>query len=133
MNFAELIFRKEVTLQTHHEYSTLKRRENDRFHVDSKWNTRGVFVGRLLLMCVTFCQNSFLPHDFLHPGEIKTEKMNEWGMKERFETNILTVSSFQMISINFPVLFANINQSIKIMFKKLTKDVHEKLKIILEF
>ena len=34
------------TLQTHHVYSTLKRRGNDRFHVVSTWNTRGVFVGK---------------------------------------------------------------------------------------
>ena len=32
-------------LQTHHVYSTLKRRRNDRFHVAWTWNTRGVFVG----------------------------------------------------------------------------------------
>ena len=30
------------TLQTHHVYSTLKRRGNGRFHVVSIWNTRGV-------------------------------------------------------------------------------------------
>ena len=44
-----------VTLQTHHVYSTLKRRGNDCFHVVSTWNTRGVFVGltaKLLLHCV---------------------------------------------------------------------------------
>ena len=31
--------------QTHHVYSTLKRRGNDHFHVVSTWNTRGVVVG----------------------------------------------------------------------------------------
>ena len=36
------------TLQTHHVYSTLKRRGNDRFHVVSTSNTRGVFVGESL-------------------------------------------------------------------------------------
>ena len=35
------------TLQTHHVYSTLKRRGNNRFYVVSTWNTRGVFVGVL--------------------------------------------------------------------------------------
>ena len=35
----------ESTLQTHHVDSTLKRRGNDRFHVVSTWNPRGVFVG----------------------------------------------------------------------------------------
>ena len=34
------------TLQTHHVYFTLKRRGNDRFHVVSTCNTRGVFVGK---------------------------------------------------------------------------------------
>ena len=33
------------TLQTNHVYSTLKQRGNDRFHVVSTWNTRGVFAG----------------------------------------------------------------------------------------
>ena len=37
-----------ATLQTLHVYSTLKRRENGRFHVVSTWNTRGVFVGYLI-------------------------------------------------------------------------------------
>ena len=37
--------RVERTLQTHHVVSTLKRRENDLFHVVSTWNPRGVFVG----------------------------------------------------------------------------------------
>ena len=36
------------TLKTHHVYSTLKRRENERLHVLSTWNTRGVSVGRLI-------------------------------------------------------------------------------------
>ena len=35
-------------LQTHHVYSTLKRRGNGRFHVLSTWNTRSMFVGQLL-------------------------------------------------------------------------------------
>ena len=33
------------SLQKHHVNSTLKRRGNDRFHVVSTWNPRGVFVG----------------------------------------------------------------------------------------
>ena len=33
-------------LKTHHVYSTLKRRGKGRFHVASKWNARGVFIGR---------------------------------------------------------------------------------------
>ena len=37
------------TLQTHHVYSTLKRRGNDRFHVSSTWNTLGVFVGNYVV------------------------------------------------------------------------------------
>ena len=37
---------KDVTLQTHHVYSTLKGRGNGRFHVVSTWSTRGVFVGK---------------------------------------------------------------------------------------
>ena len=34
-----------ISLQTHHVDSTLKRPGNDRFHVVSTWNPRGVFVG----------------------------------------------------------------------------------------
>ena len=41
---------KQVTLQGHHVYSTLKKRGNKRFYVVSTWNTRGVFVGQHLLM-----------------------------------------------------------------------------------
>ena len=36
---------RDITLQTHHVYSTLKRGGNDRFHAVSTWNTRVVFVG----------------------------------------------------------------------------------------
>ena len=38
-----------LTLQTHHVYSTLKQRRNDRSHVVSTCNTRGVFVGEPIL------------------------------------------------------------------------------------
>lgn len=34
------------TLQTHHGYFMLMRRENNRFHVVSSLNARGVFVGK---------------------------------------------------------------------------------------
>ena len=37
-----------ATLQTHHVYSTLKGRGNDRFHVVLTRNTRGVFAGNAL-------------------------------------------------------------------------------------
>ena len=36
-------FKLETALQNHHMNSILKRRRNDRFHVVSTWNTRGVF------------------------------------------------------------------------------------------
>ena len=39
-----------ITLQTHHVYSTLKRRGSGCFHVVSTWNTRGVFVGYVVFM-----------------------------------------------------------------------------------
>ena len=39
-----------ATLQTHHVYSTLKRRGNGRIHVVSTWNTRGVFVGEIRVL-----------------------------------------------------------------------------------
>ena len=45
LNF--VVFNWMTSLQTHHVYSTLKRRGNDRFHVISTWNTRGVFVGSI--------------------------------------------------------------------------------------
>ena len=44
--FLNWIFLMLATLQTHHVYSTLKRRGNECFHVISMWNTRGVFVGK---------------------------------------------------------------------------------------
>ena len=33
-----------LSLQTHHLYSTFKRRKNDRFYVVAMWNTRSVFI-----------------------------------------------------------------------------------------
>ena len=39
-----------ISLQTLHQYSTLKRRGNGRFHVVSTWNTREVFVGMYMYM-----------------------------------------------------------------------------------
>ena len=41
---------RQVTLQTHHVYSMLKRREKDRFHIVLTWNTRGVFVVNCVFM-----------------------------------------------------------------------------------
>ena len=38
-----------LSLQRHYVYSMLKRRENNRFHVVSTWNTRGVFAGLILV------------------------------------------------------------------------------------
>ena len=39
-----------ISLQTLHQYSTLKRRGNGRFHVVSTWSTREVFVGMDMYM-----------------------------------------------------------------------------------
>ena len=44
-NIAKVLLLGEASLQTHHVYSTLERRGNDRFHVVSTWNPHGVFVG----------------------------------------------------------------------------------------
>ena len=38
------------TLKTHHVYCTLKRHRNERFHIVSTWNTRGMFVEYLSVM-----------------------------------------------------------------------------------
>ena len=43
----------EKYMQTLHVYSTLKRRGNERFHVVSTWNKRGVFVGTLAITLLT--------------------------------------------------------------------------------
>ena len=43
---------KRASLQTRHVDSTLKQRGNGRFHVVSTWNSRGVFVGHMLLESV---------------------------------------------------------------------------------
>ena len=44
----QTLSKKPLALQTHRVHSTLKRHGNDRFHVVSTWNTRGVFVERCL-------------------------------------------------------------------------------------
>ena len=48
------------TLQTHHVYSTLRRRRSDCFHVISTWNTRGVFVGNYVVS-----YNKLSPKEFV--------------------------------------------------------------------
>ena len=50
----------DLTLQTLHVYSTLKRCGNKRFHVVSTWNTRGVFVRKHLCSSTSFYFNPFL-------------------------------------------------------------------------
>ena len=44
----KVIVKTGPTLQTHHIDSPLKQRGNDRFHVVSTWNPRGVFVGKAI-------------------------------------------------------------------------------------
>ena len=43
------------SLRTHHAYSTLKRHGNGHFRVVSKWNTRGAFLGMLILKKRRIC------------------------------------------------------------------------------
>lgn len=47
-----------MTFHTQHVYSTLQQRENGRFHVISAWNTRGVFVGKAVVILDLFTINS---------------------------------------------------------------------------
>ena len=44
LNLVKTLLVHETTLQTHHGFSTLKRRGNNRLHVVSTWNICGVFV-----------------------------------------------------------------------------------------
>ena len=46
-----------ASLQTHHVYSTLRRRENDCFYVVSTRSTRGVFVGLVQTSRSENCKN----------------------------------------------------------------------------
>ena len=55
---AKLYFNAIITLQTQHVDSTLKRRGNDRFHVVSRWNPRGVFVLLPLLNVAGYWKSS---------------------------------------------------------------------------
>ena len=48
MNRYVLCNRLIASPQTHHVCSTLKQRENGRFHVVSTWNKRGVFLGLMV-------------------------------------------------------------------------------------
>ena len=54
-----------VTLQTHHVYSTLKRRGNDVETIVSTWNTRGVLVEKSLDTL-----QGLLLNEFYHLGEL---------------------------------------------------------------
>ena len=59
----QFLFQLEASLQTHHVDSTLKRRGNDRFHVVSTWNPRGVFVG---MVDLSDFSPSFLSQPYSH-------------------------------------------------------------------
>ena len=83
--FAKCIHSLSMTPQTHHVYSTLKRRGNNRFRVVSTWNTRGVFVGNTLLskgllqrvqcICLThYCL--VFTHTYLNKPAAFTKRLN---------------------------------------------------------
>ena len=57
---------KAITLQSHHVYSTLKRRGHGRSHVVLTWNTRGVFVGYLLLVTSCVKRYMFFSNNLVH-------------------------------------------------------------------
>ena len=59
------VYKETLALQTHHADSVFRRRGNDRFHVVSTWNTRGVFVClpvdiAIFLRILLFCRPSLV-------------------------------------------------------------------------
>ena len=60
MIYQNIVTKAAITLQTHHVYFTLKQRESGRFHVVSTWNTRGMFVGKAVLILDLVTINSNL-------------------------------------------------------------------------
>ena len=62
-----------TTVQIHHVYSTLKRRGNGRFHVVSTWNTRDVFVGRILNTLVSTYLNIEIVYSSNHNAIIPNQ------------------------------------------------------------
>ena len=70
-------------LQTHHVDSTLKRCGNDRFHVVSTWNPRGVFVGCKLCLIEKFCIMKHFNNENL------LNKKSEFISKCRHENKLL--------------------------------------------
>ena len=58
-------FQQASALQTHQVYSMLKRRGNDRFHVVSTFNSRGVFVGKILIKTGILSLKQFFYNSFV--------------------------------------------------------------------
>ena len=58
-------FQRASALQTHQVYSMLKRRGNDRFHVVSTFNSRGVFVGKILIKTGILSLKQFFYNSFV--------------------------------------------------------------------
>ena len=94
-----------ASLQTHHGYSTLKWRGNDRFRVVSKWNARGVFVGFLIEYLWTWASDhSMKLPNILWKHSVYTKLAMSSLSQHSLKTQCIHEASYEFC---IPTFFAN--------------------------
>lgn len=99
---------------------------------------RAIFFGQTLFfiymrlsVCWIFMDFFFL-RNFFHPETLKAKNTLQCGMNKRFETNMEVTLNPYLISIILSVSFTVKNLLIKTMLERLSEDIFDKLKTILE-
>ena len=74
----------------------------------------------------------FFLRNFFYPETLKAKNTLQCGMNKRFETNMEVTLNPYLISIILSVSFTVKNLLIKTMLERLSEDIFDKLKTILE-
>ena len=115
---------KSLVLQRRQVYSTLKRCRNGNFHVVSTWNTRGVFVGNLMIHRILFKyphKQHFYKH---HQAEIgkksRSHRYNinrassKYGHKYSKYKKCLSMMMFICIKQHLSNIWSSIHEKVKL-------------------
>ena len=100
-------FQRASALQTHQVYSMLKRRGNDRFHVVSTFNSRGVFVGKILIKAGILNRKQFMYSFMLAEMSLSLLNLSESRYIDYLRSANLSKSFAQLIVLIF-ISFLNI-------------------------
>ena len=100
-------FQRASSLQTHHVYSTLKRCGNDRFHVVSTFNSRGVFVRKILIKAGILNRKQFMYSFVLAEMKLSLLNLSESRYIDYLWSANLSKSFAQLIVLIF-ISFFNI-------------------------